>query len=250
MFKRPMLLLFMLLAVTFAAAQRRPSANVQRQDAPTPEISSQTPNQLSPGQTATIVMRGKNFTADAHNAHSDGQCKMNSFKYVSPTEIQFNVTTEKIDDGGSCDLQVEMGGRSISNSVEIAMTALGKQHQQQREREEAERQQREAVEQQKQMAATQAHIHDIIGKKWDVKLPNGKSDTWTFSSNVYSLNQFKNSKGQELSIVVDENDGVVVQPAAGCMLTGTIQNGKIANGESPLPGCSLGNGAWSATISK
>jgi hypothetical protein len=241
----------MVIPTALAAAQQgRPNFNVERQEASTPEVSSQTPDQLQPGQTTTVAIYGKNFSPDLRDAHTDGQCKLAGVKYVSPTEILFTVTSDKVDDGGNCLLQMKMGNRWISNGLEIAITPLGRQHQQQREREERERQQREAIENQKRFEQRLAHQHDIVGKRWDVKLPNGKSDTWTLDSHTEARNQFKNSKGQEVMFVIVEDDDVVVWPVKGCAFTGKIQSGKVKSGESPLPECSLGNGAWSATIIK
>ncbi len=247
---RHSVLVFLSLVFAASALAQRPNVNVQRKDAPTPEISSSAPNELQPGQTVTIVMHGKNFLADAHDAHADGQCRLNSFKFVSLSEIQFNVTAEKLDDGGTCEVQVRMGNRYVNNSVAVAMTALGRQHRQERERQEQAEQQKRDQEQQQKMKDMVSHARDIVGKKWDVKFPNGKTDTWTFSSNNYSMFEFKNGKSQTLMVVIGENDELVIQPAEGCMFTGKIAGGKVTNGESPLPGCSLGNGAWSATISK
>src|SRR5436190_15468369 len=154
---RPTILVFILVFATLTAAQRRrPNVNVQRQDAPTPEVHNAMPEMLQPGQTATIVLHGKFFTADAHDANASGECKLNAFKYVSPTEVQFTVTANKIDDGGSCELQATMGHRSVNNSVEVAMTALGRQHKAERERAEREQRDRKDAEDQKKMAEYQS----------------------------------------------------------------------------------------------
>ena len=246
--RRSLFLLCLLcaLAPCAAAQTRRPNVNVERKEAPTPEVHSTIPNELQSGQTTTIIVHGANFNSETSEAAASGDCKLNSFKYVSPTEIQFNVTAERKDEGGSCDVQVKTGQRYVSGSITVAMTAAGRAKEQARQQEEL----RNA---QQQQANRLAHNKDILGRKWDVKLPNGKNDTWTLAEvNQFGFAQFKNSKGEELMIMVGEKDNIVVQGLAGgaCMFTGAISNGKVTDGQSPLPNCPLGGGAWTATITK
>ena len=231
--------LFLLCSSAAALAQ---TSRVQRPTAPTPEVRSAVPQEIAPGQTATVIIKGRYFTSDAR-AEGNEVCAVRGVKFVSDSELQLTLAAANRDEGGDCSVRIQMGGRTVWTSFRVPMTAAGRAREQQRQQQESQRAQQ-------QMADRVAHARAILGKRWDVKLPNGSSDTWTLvSTNQFGFSQFKNARGQQLMIIVGEKDNIVVQ-MEGCVLNGQLVNGKLTNGQSFLPSCPVGKGAWTATVSQ
>src|ERR1700757_3538040 len=79
--------LTLMLSAMAAGQTRRPNVNVQRDKPPTPEIHGTSPDKLQPGQTVTVTVNGKYFADDPKEADASGECKLNSFKFISATQI-------------------------------------------------------------------------------------------------------------------------------------------------------------------
>ena len=145
--------------------------------------------------------------------------------------------TLAVDDAtdGKCKIKLAGGGSQMERELEVQLNPAGMQ--------------RKAAEMQKQMDQVKAHTADVVGKRWDVKLPSGKSETWTTEPGTFGITVFQDSKGEKLSMMLGQDDTVAVT-LGGCLLQGKIANGKVIDGQSILPGCPVGTGAWNASISK
>ncbi len=230
------------LAIAAAAQTRRPNVNVPRAETGTPEIRGATPQAVTTGTTTTVVLKGVNLEPGG-KIEASGICHLKDGKIVSATEAQVTLT---VDDAikGSCEIRLLSHNRWVYMNLNVQLSPAA----QQRARQEQQADYDKAM---KDMSDRATHIKDILGRKWDVKLPNGRSDTWTMTEiNQFGMAQFKNAKGEEFQVIVGEQDAVVVPYPGECMLQGKIVGGKVSDGQSPLPGCAVGKGAWSATISK
>lgn len=236
------LLLVCTFAIAVAAQTRRPNVNVPRAETGTPEIRGATPQAVTTGTTATVALKGVNLEPGG-KIEASGICHLKDGKIVSATEAQVTLT---VDDAieGSCELRLLSHKRWVYMNLNVQLSPAAQQRARQK-------QQADYDKAMKDMAERAAHIKDILGRKWDVKLPNGRSDTWTVAEvNQFGLVQFKNARGEAFQVIVGDQDAVVVPYPGNCVLQGKIVGGKVGDGQSPLPGCSVGKGAWSATITK
>lgn len=227
-----------------AKAQTKPNFNVQRKAAPTPEVSSVAPREIENGKPTEIVLKGANFPAGDVKANASGACTLVKSAVVSPTEARFTVVS-KDEEGGECSFGFSGNGRYVGSGVRVKPTAAAA----------ARRQKEEDAQRAKQQAEAQAAMDymkkapEMVGKKWTVTLPGGKSDVWTFQEAASMGGQFKNSAGEKVMIMLMPGDQVMAQVGDSCIFSGK-KTGQKAAGQATMPAsmCKYGTGNWSATI--
>lgn len=211
-----------------------PDVDVQRKDKSSPEINGFIPHFVITGQTTQLTMTGRDFRAgDAIT--SEGVCHIKDVKINSSKQVQMTVSVDDVTEG-KCTIKISAPPNQYQSNLDVQLNP--------------DAQAKQLAKMQQQMNDANAHVAQIIGKSWNVKFPSGKSDTWTkVEEGQMGITDFKNSSGEKFSIMVGKDDTVVVG-LEGCMMQGKIDNGKITNGKSILPGCSYGTGDWSATINR
>jgi hypothetical protein len=222
------------------AQQPAVNINVERKDAPTPEVRSTVPRGITTGQTADIVLTGT--FGDVKDVTAGEICHVKQWKTVSPTEIRLTITAD--DRVGDCPITLQTGGRNAGVYLEVQASAAAKA---QHERE----QQQEAQEQQAKAEKEIQQRLEIAGTKWSVKLPSGKADEWTrYETLPGGITRFKSKSGTTFMVVASPDGTVAAQSEDGsCLFSGNVDNGRVS-GQSILPKCSLGSGAFTATVSK
>lgn len=249
--------LICLAIINVAGAQtRRPSTNVRRAASGTPEMYSLPPSlgSLENGKPAEVCLRGKanQFPTGNQKFTVDGACKLVKAAMNGATAACFTVVSNS-EEGGSCYMEVRGSGgeggldRIASGGVEVKPTAAVEA---QRQKEEEERRAKEAADA-KEAQDTMANAPNTVGKKWSVVLPNGKNDTWTWTGEQFGGGKFKSSSGDEVTIMVQPGSKVMAIIGESCVFAGSLAGNKVT-GQADLPPsmCKLGQGKWSATISK
>ena len=211
-----------------------PDFDVKRADKSTPEINGFIPRFVITGQTTQLTMTGRDFKA-TDKIEAEGVCHISNVKINSSKQVQMTITVDDVMDG-KCKLIVSSQPNRYESTVNVQLNA--------------DAQQRQIANMQKQMDEANQHVAQVIGKSWDVKLPSGKSDKWTKANDgMLGMTEFKDASGKSLTIAVGKDDNATVM-YEGCMLQGKIEGNKLVNGNSILPGCSVGTGAWSASINR
>jgi len=226
-----------------SAQSRKPNFNVQRKAAPTPEVSSTLPREIENGKPTDIVSKGTNFPAGEVKYNASGACKLVKGAVVSATEARFTVASTA-EDGGECSFGFSGDGRYVGSDVRVKPTAAAA----------ARMQKEQDAQRAKQQAEAQAAMDymkkapEMVGKKWTVTLPSGKSDVWTFQEAAFSGGEFKNSAGEKVTVMLMQGDQVMAQ-VGNCIFSGK-KTGQKAAGEASMPAsmCKYGQGNWSATI--
>ena len=211
-----------------------PDVDVQRKDKSSPEINGFIPRFVITGQTTQLTMTGHDFrTIDKIEA--DGICHIKDVKINSSKQVQMTVSVDDVLEG-KCTVKISAPPNQYQSNLDVQLNP--------------DAQQRQMAKMQQQMNDANAHVAQAVGKSWDVKLPSGKSDKWTKSEDgQLGITEFKDSGGKKLSIMLGDGDSATVM-YEGCMMQGKIEGSKLVNGQSVLPGCTLGTGAWSATINR
>jgi hypothetical protein len=237
------------------ARTRRPNVDVKRAGAGTPEITGLSPKSIENGKETEIVVKGREFPPDA-KLEATRECRLIRSKLISAMEASFTVisTSEK---GGWCGLGIVGKVKHADEVVEVKPTAA---YQVILDKKKEEDKKAQAVRQAKDEEETKARLDyatktapELVGKSWSVTLPNGKSETWTLSSKSTSGGKFTSPTGKQITVIVQPGDKVMVMPGeAGCIFEGTLKNGKVTDGKQDMPAtmCKLGQGKWSATVSK
>jgi Sec-independent protein translocase protein TatA len=208
--------------------------DVQRKDKSSPEIRGFVPHFVITGQTTQLTMTGHDFRSN-DQITAEGICHIKDVKINSSKQVQMTISVDDVDEG-KCKLIVSAPPNRYENNVDVQLNPVGAQ--------------RQLAKMQQQMNDANAHIAQVIGKTWDVKLPSGKSDTWTKTeAGMMGITEFKDAGGKKFSIMVGKDDAVTIMMDS-CMLNGKIDGNKLVNGQSVLPGCPAGTGAWSATINR
>ena len=208
--------------------------DVQRKDKSSPEIRSFIPRFVITGQTTQLTMVGQDFRA-GDQITAEGICHINNVKINSSKQVQMTVSVDDAAEG-KCKLVVSAPPNRYESNLDVQLNPAAAQ--------------RQLAKMQQQMNDANAHVAQIVGKSWDVKLPSGKSDKWTKSEDgQMGITEFKDSSGKKFSIMVGQGDAATVMMDS-CMLNGKIEGNKVVNGQSVLPGCPVGTGAWSATINQ
>ena len=229
-----------------AAAQAREQAStpqppadaadvdVQRKDKSSPEINGFIPHFVVSGQTTQLTMTGHDFRA-LDTITAEGVCHIKDVKINSSKQVQMTVSVDDVMEG-KCTVKVSAPPNQYQSDLSIQLNPDASA--------------RKMAEMQKQMNEVAAHVAQIVGKSWDVKLPSGKSDKWTKSGDsMMGMTEFKDSSGKTLTIAVGKDDAATVMYES-CMMSGKIQADKVVEGKSVLPGCAVGTGEWSATINR
>lgn len=224
-----------------AQQQGQANPNVERKEAPTPEVRGAAPRGITTGQSADIVLTGA--FGDVKDVTAGEICHVEQWKAVSATEIHLTVNAD--DRVGDCPITLNTGGgRGASVYLEVQASAAAKA---QRERE----QQQEAQEQQARAEKDVQQRLEMAGTKWSVKLPSGKTDEWTrYETLPGGITRFKSRNGVNFMIVANPDGTVAAQSEDGsCLFSGNVENGRVT-GQSLMPRCSLASGAFTATVSK
>lgn len=211
-----------------------PDTDVQRKDKSSPEINGFIPRFVITGQTAQVTMTGRDFR-QLDQITAEGICHLKDVKINSSRQVQMTLSVDDVLDG-KCKIVVSAPPNRYESNVDVQLNP--------------DAQQKRMAQMQQQMADTNAHVAQVVGKTWEVKLPSGKSDTWTKSEDgMMGITEFKDSSGNKFSIMLGKDDAATVMYES-CMMSGKIEGNKLVNGQSQLPGCKLGTGAWSATINR
>jgi len=211
-----------------------PDVDVQRKDKSSPEIRSFIPRYVITGQTTQLTMLGQDFRS-SDQITAEGICHIKDVKINSSKQVQMTISVDDVDDG-KCKLVVSAPPNRYENTLDVQLNPAGAQ--------------RQVAKLQQQMNDANAHVAQLIGKRWDVKLPSGKSDTWTKTeAGQMGITEFKDSSGKKFAIMIGQGDTATIMMDS-CMLNGKIEGNKLVNGQSVLPGCPAGTGAWSATINQ
>lgn len=211
-----------------------PDLDVQRKDKSSPEINSFIPRFVITGQTTQLTMTGRDFRL-SDKIEADGICHIKDLKINSSKQVQMTLAVDDVTEG-KCKIKISAPPNQYESTLDVELNP--------------DAMQRQMVKMQQQMNDMNVHVAQVVGKTWDVKLPSGKSETWTkVEDGQMGITDFKSSSGKKFSIMLQKDDTAVID-VEGCMLQGKIVDGKIANGQSLLPGCSYGTGAWSATINR
>jgi hypothetical protein len=209
--------------------------DVQRKDKSSPEINGFIPRFVITGQTTQITMKGSDFRL-TDKIESEGICHIKDVKINSSKQVQMTVSVDDVMEG-KCKIKVVSAGPNrYENNLDVQLNpdATAKQ----------------MAQAQHQMQEQNAHVAQVVGKSWDVKLPSGKSDKWTKSEDgIMGMTDFKDSSGKSLTIAIGKDDAATIMYES-CMMQGKIDGNKVVDGKSVLPGCSVGTGAWSATINR
>ena len=211
-----------------------PDTDVQRKDKSSPEINGFIPHFVITGQTTQVTMTGHDFrTSDAITA--EGVCHIKDVKINSSKQIQMTVSVDDVMEG-KCTIKISAPPNQYQNDLSVQLNPDASA--------------RKVAEMQKQMNDMNAHVAQIVGKSWDVKLPSGKNDKWTKTGDgMMGMTEFKDSSGKTLTIAIGKDDGATVMYES-CMMNGKIQGNKLVEGKSVLPGCAVGTGDWTATINR
>lgn len=221
-------------AETPQPAAETPDVDVQRKDKSSPEIRSFIPRYVITGQTTQLTMVGQDFRLH-DQITAEGICHIKDVKINSSKQVQMTMSVDDVMDG-KCKIVVSAPPNRYENEVQVQLNP--------------EASQRKMAQMQQQMNDANAHVKQVVGKSWGVKLPSGKSDTWTKSEDgMMGITEFKDSSGKKFSIMIGQGDAATVMMDS-CMLNGKIEGNKLVNGQSVLPGCPVGTGAWSATINQ
>lgn len=227
----------------------------QRQRAGTPEVVSALPDTLTSGKTADVELTLNNFpvqdgTATAKDGtftlpggiemQGHGVCQnLTNVHAQAPNKIKFTITPTA--GGTSCN--VGLHARS-AGYVDAYFKVIDTETA--RRKEEAEKMQRDAMDQQKKaMGIDKANF----GKVWNVSLPGGKKDTWTYVGDQSNgmMKEFKNAAGEKVMMMY-YNGMVQIQVAGNCVMTGTLANNRVQGGHViQCPGMSM-NDPWSAVV--
>ncbi len=232
-----------------ARPQQQPDTNVQRQPGNTPEITGATPRSITTGTTGELVLHGGHLLPGG-TIEASGICHLKAGQIVSDTEARVTLAVDD-NENGECNLNLQAQNRNnVWYTVELALSPAAQQARATREAAERQKQQQEAAAAQQKMQQYMSHAKDIMGTKWTVQLPGGKSDVWTKTGGnemLGAVGEFKNSKGTQFQLVISERDETVVN-VDNCVYQGKISGGKVTGKAIAMPGCTAG--AWSGTISK
>ena len=231
-----------------------PPLEVGRAGAGTPEITGMHPTSIENGKETEVVVKGRDFP-DGATLTASRECKLIRAKQISATEARFTIISIS-EKGGYCNLEIKGKKKSTDDTVEVKPTAA---YQAILDKKKAEDDKAYAARQAKENEAAKERIDfalkkapELVGKTWEVKLPNGKSDTWTLTEKGASGGKFKSSSGLPITVIVMQEGNVMVVPeGGGCMMQGKLKDGKVSGEQSMAPSfCKLGQGKWSATINQ
>jgi hypothetical protein len=213
-----------------------------------------TPGELDNGKQAEVCVRDRpeKFPTANQKFTVSGTCKLIHAEMKSPGIACFTVISTS-EEGGSCHLEVRGSGgaggvdRIVTANVSVKPTAAVAA---QRKKEEDERQAKEEAEG-KAVQEMFKKAPETVGKKWSVVLPNGKNDTWTWVAEALGGGKFKNSGGEEVTIMVQPESKIMAVIGEGCVFAGSLSGNKVTGtAEMPPTLCKHGQGKWTAVISK
>ena len=233
-------------AVAVGQTKAKPNVDVKRADALTPEITGCTPGSLPNGKETDVVCKGRYFPGEHAVYKAVDGCRLIKAVASGPGEVRFTVisTSEK---GGYCVLRIISNGHPGEEGMRVEPSAAVAAQQ----KKEQEEEQAASMAKAKAAADFMKQSPEMVGKKWSVTLPNGKPDTWTWTGKTSSGGTFSSTSGDKVEVSLYPGGILVITLGKSCVFNGNFKDNK-ADGTANMPAsmCKVGQGKWSATISK
>lgn len=215
---------FWVLAMSPAAAAEGPKL-----------IGAHTPDEIVNGTPTQVVQAGVRLAGVTVKV--SGACKLLSFKVLSDTKLQMTLqgTRHIEDEETACYYEVSNASGSDRTWILVSLTPA----------EEAEKARR-------QQTAAEAQANDIyrrLGREWDIVANGDIAGSYVASGHdPDGLPEFRRNDGKILvaMLMADGTVSLIPQWTRGCMYSGTLKNGKVADGQSFQ--CGSGSTAWTATV--
>lgn len=193
------------------------------------------PDTLTNGEPITVSQHGAHFSGVTVKA--SGACKLESFKIVSDTEIQMTLRGARRVEGkeDTCYYDFSNAYGSDHTWILVSLTPSEEQEKLQNEREAGTAQANE--------------IYRKVGKRWDIQSSGNIAGSYAASgTDSDGLPLIRRSDGKTLLVVLRPDDSVVLlpQPYKACMYSGTLKDGKVADGQDYQ--CGSETNSWTATI--
>lgn len=201
----------------------KPNTNVQRKDAPTPEVKGIEPNRVRAGSKPDLKIGVANFVPVKVTGH--GICAKLTNQKITAEQVTFSLDLTGVQ-AGSCDIEmVDANGQQMSARLQVDPPPN----------------QYEIAEQQRE-AAQVSGGKKMLGSQWSIHLPDGKVETWKvgeFDPKLPYVN-VQDAKGSTFKTVYQSYNGngsVMVQLSGQCMLQGSVRGGKIQGMAVGAGGC-------------